>query len=336
MKINSKTFNAKNEFDLFYTIVKNWKPILIFSLAFSLVGIGYVFIIPKTYTSSTAFSISLDKTIETAYGNYPLKTQNPSHYLSLFDSRGFKDDVSKSFKKSELGEFRFKIIKERLDLPPNRKHLIFPSKFKLRVIGTNKTQLNSISDTAISSFLAITDKKLGEDMYHYYFSTLQQEVEKLQFNIQTKNSFIESLNIDTSNRGELSSESLTSLDSLKTRLLDGAQMNNNTLLISSMLLNEGKGAKNYLDAVLTVEQVELKKLQNELKNKKLLLDKLNDQEKKLHGVFDKPFSNSFISLSVAELQEDKWLSNSIKQILIFFLAGFFIGSVVVSFRIYYK
>ena len=335
MNINSELSDFNNKFDLFYAIVKNWKPILLISLAFTLLGLIYVFTVPKTFTSSTSFSISINKSIETAYGEYQVKTQNPSHYLSIFESDKFKDGLSASCSESTIERCDFKIIQERIDLPPNREHLIFPSKFELRVIGTKKTKLSEISDTAISMFLSNADKKLQEDMCIFFTSTLKKDLEKLKLSIQAKNGFIGSFSGDSSKIKELNAERLRNKDTLKIKLLEES-IHDQTLLISSMLLNEGKGAKNYLDAVLTIEKVELKKLQNEVKNKLLLINNINQNKDSLVTVFGRPFSGSFLTLSHSELKADDWFSKSLKKVLIFFFAGFFIGTVVVSFRVYYK
>jgi len=327
----------KEEFDYFYALIKNWRTILLISSCFLLVGLVSLFVTSKTHSSKSTFSISLNSQINTAYGSYNLKTLNPMHYLSFVELNQFENNVLAKVDQEGLTDVQFKIEEEKPVTSSNNLTPVYPNKFELIVSGNNEKYLNVINDFAIDELLSFTDKKIQTDMLNHFSSTLTFDIENLNFSIQIKeeliNSLKDELNRNTENRNSVVSKN----NVIDSRLLNSLAGDEQSLVVS-ILLNEEKGSEHFQMAILAIEEIQLRKMKNELNRKSLLLKKLVDAERSdnLNDLFPQPFGDSFMSLTPSEVQFLDGRSFFIKRVAIFLFLGLFISFSVVLLRSYYS
>lgn len=337
MNNNPNKTSSKKDFDFFYILIKNWKTILVTCSVFLLIGLLYFVIVPKTYIAKSYFSIALSSRVQTAYGGYQMKTQDPMNYLATLGLRKFKDSVITKIGVSNPDDYKIEIRENKVNIPPNSTEVFYSDKFELNVSGREYDRLVEVSDELIKTFLKQTDYEIQKDMYKFFIADLNISIESLTFDITSKRELIKSIEeIIESNSG--ASTGKQAINDLANSNILSNMVGGEKGLIISMLLNEEKGSEYYQRAVLSIEELQLKVLENNLNRKKLLLSKLNENgmDGDLSHIHNSPFSTSYLSLTPSEIQPDEGIKGYIRRCAVFFFFGFFLSATVILIRSYYS
>jgi hypothetical protein len=332
-----KTGLQKVEFDYFYVLLKNWKAILLSCVAFLLVGLAYIFILPKPYTAKSTLSVALNTDIHTNYGAYHLKTDNPLHYLKSLEQKKFKDSVLVKTESKNLNGITFEVKEEKIKVDTKISAETSPKKFDFIVYGEKKDKLVEINEQALSMFLINTDRNIQNDMYNQFSSGLKIQIDSFKFIIQSKEKLINELKRDLKSGVQIKTDKTNFKNLIDDRLINSLEGSERGLIVA-MMLNGDKGNKYYQETMLSYEEVQLKILENSLERQDLLLKNLIETNEKgnLSTLFNLPFSNNYFLLSSAEVREVSYFSRDIKRIIIFLFFGLLISSSVVLISSYYK
>lgn len=336
-KTSNKTTIQKNEFDYFFVLLKNRKTILISCLVFAFVGFIYLFFYPKSYTSKSSFSVSLNDNINTIYGSYSLKTRDPLNYLSALEQNSFRDSVLKKVGVENLKNTRFEIKAKEVRNDPNALGVVYPSKFDFFVYGHKENDLKEVNETALSMFLVNIDKSIHEYMFTQFLSEKKIEIDNLNFNIKIKEKLITELKENLKTGVQIKTDKNSFDELIDDRLLNSLEGSERGLIIS-MMLNGDKGNEFYQETILSLQQVQLKVLNNNLDRNQLLLAKLMESNEKneLASLFDLPFSRSYFMHSNPELVTNSNSGRYLKLIIALLFLGLFISSSFVLVSSYYK
>nr|WP_299201965.1 hypothetical protein [uncultured Brumimicrobium sp.] len=334
------THNAdmkKKEFDYFYTLLLNRKVIIIVSIAFALVASAYFLLRPGIYSAKSSFSISLNSKINTPYGLYNLKTIDPIHYLNALEETNFKKEVLNKLGGLNQDKFTFEFEAEEVKVGPQNTEVVLANKFDFMVSGSNPEKLVDVNETALTTFLENTDRKIQNDMYNQFIAEKRITIDNLQFAIDIKQKLIDELKEGLKSGVKVKTDKTNFKELIDDRLINSLEGSERGLIIS-MMLSGDKGNQYYQETILTVEEVQLKTMLNNLERQELLLTKLieNKENGTLSNIFNLPFSNSYYMLTSPELKTESDLINNLKKIIVFMVIGFFLSTTVVLMKSYYQ
>lgn len=334
------THNAdmkKKEFDYFYTLLLNRKVIIIVSIAFALVASAYFLLRPGIYSAKSSFSISLNSEINTAYGLYNLKTIDPTHYLNVLEATNFKEKVLNNVEGINRKKITFEVEAEEVKVGPQNTEVVLANKFDFMVSGSNPEKLVDVNETALTTFLENIDRKIQNDMYNQFSSKLQIQINNYGISIQIIEDLIAELKEGINSQIQIKTSNTSLKELIDDRLINSLEGSERGLVVS-MLLSGEERYRVYQQTILTINEVKLKTMLNDLAKKELLLKNLKNskESERLSSILGQPFSNNYILLTSPELKTESNLINNLKKIIVFMFIGFFLSTTVVLMKSYYQ
>ncbi|WP_417265248.1 hypothetical protein [Brumimicrobium sp.] len=334
------THNAdkkKKEFDYFYTLLLHRKVIIIVSLALALLAAAYLLLRPEVYSAKSSFSISLNSKINTPYGLYNLKTIDPIHYLNALEETNFKKEVLNKLGGINQDKFTFEFEAEEVKVGPQNTEVVLANKFDFMVSGSNPEKLVDVNETALTTFLENTDRKIQNDMYNQFSSELQIQINNYGISIQIIEDLIAELKEGVNSQVQIKTSKTSLKELIDDRLINSLEGSERGLVVSMMLSGEER-YRVYQQTILTIKEVKLKTMLNDLAKKELLLKNLKAAKENgnLSTLLSQPFSNNYILLTYPELKTESDLFNNLKKIIVFMFIGFFLSTTVVLMKSYYQ
>ena len=244
MDHNSETSKQQenSHFDYFYTLLKNWKTILLICLVAAIIAVLSVFLLSKSVIVKSSFTVSLDEAIETPYGTYKRNTINPIYYVATLEQKSFKDNVT-NFLGVDGKNVKLEVESEKVKQSNDQKEFRYPYKFDLIVSGSNKEELEQINETALNMFVKEIDKRTLLEMYNNFISHNKLAIKDLKLDIKLKKELIDTLEKAIENKESLNLNS--DKDFINRGLLNNFEDSERGIIIS-MLFNQGQGKDYYL------------------------------------------------------------------------------------------